>query len=140
MKKSILLIPGILACLNGAMAQVTCDPVFPAATDNVTIYFNAAQGNAALAGFAGPVYAHMGVITDQSTSPSDWKHVVTTWGTADAVGQMTFVAPNLWKKTFTINTFFNIPANETVLKLAFVFRNQSGSIVGRAAGDAAAPR
>ncbi len=136
MKKSILLIPGILACLNGAMAQVTCDPVFPAATDNVTIYFNAAQGNAALAGFAGPVYAHMGVITDQSTSPSDWKHVVTTWGTADAVGQMTFVAPNLWKKTFTINTFFNIPANETVLKLAFVFRNQSGSIVGRAAGDA----
>lgn len=135
MKKQILSAFISLIFLINARAQVTCDPVFPAVTDNVTIYFNAAQGNAALAGFAGPVYAHMGVITDQSASPSDWKHVVTTWGTADAVGQMTSAGPNLWKKTFTINTFFNIQAGETVLKLAFVFRNQSGSIVGRAADN-----
>ncbi len=117
-----------------ARAQVTCDPVFPVVDDNVTVYFHANEGNAALANFSGTVYAHMGVITDKSSSGSDWKHVTTTWGTADAVGAMTYVSPNLFKKTFNIRAFFSIPASgETVLKLAFVFRNQDGSIVGRAA-------
>ena len=40
---------------------------------------------------------------------------------------------NLFSLTYTINTFYNVPSSETVLKLAFVFRNQSGSIVGREA-------
>lgn len=134
MKKQIL--ASLLFALSWAalLAQVTCDPLFPAVTDNVTIYFDASQGNGALAGFAGPVFAHMGVITDQSTSSTDWKHVPTTWAVNDPVGAMTYVSPNVWKKTFTINTFFGILPNETVLKLAFVFRNQSGSVVGRAAG------
>lgn len=113
------------------LAQVTCSPAFPSATDAVTITFDATQGNGALAGVS-PVYAHMGVITNQSTSQSDWKHVVTTWGTADAIGQMNNAGPNIWKKTFQIQSFFNIQPGETVLKLAFVFRNTAGSIVGRA--------
>lgn len=135
MFRFLVLLP-LFLCTAILTAQVTCDPVFPNVDDDVTITFNAAQGNAALAGFAGPVYAHMGVITDQSTSPSDWKHVTTTWGIADAVGLMTYEAPNIWKKSFNIRTFFNIPQNETVLQMAFVFRNTSGSIVGRAAGNA----
>ena len=114
-------------------AQVTCDPVFPTVMDMVTIYFDATQGNAALTNVSGTVYMHTGVITSQSISPTDWKHVTTTWGVADPVGAMTLVSPNLYKKTFTINTFYGIGANETVLKMAFVFRNQDGSKVGRAA-------
>ena len=129
---SLLLVFFVASCLR-MHAQVTCDPVFPGASDLVTIYFNAAEGNGALTGFAGPVFAHMGVITNLSTSSSDWKHVTTMWGVYDPAGQMTNVGPNLWKKTLTINTFFNIQPNETVLKLAFVFRNQSGDVVGRAA-------
>ncbi|MCB0527175.1 MAG: T9SS type A sorting domain-containing protein [Saprospiraceae bacterium] len=133
MKKLIFFACFLASLLPKINAQVTCDPVFPSVTDNVTIYYDASQGNAALAGFAGPVFAHMGVITDQSSSPSDWKHVVTTWGVNDPVGAMTSAGTNLWKKTFTINTFFNIQPGETVLKLAFVFRSQDGSVVGRAA-------
>jgi glycosidase len=121
----ILLLPHWLS------AQVSCDPVFPNVNSDVTIYFDATQGNGALNGVS-PVYAHMGVITNLSTSPSDWKHVTTTWGIADPVGAMTLVSPNLWKKTINIQTFFNIAGGETVLKLSFVFRNTSGSIVGRA--------
>ncbi len=116
-----------------AFGQVTCDPVFPTETDNVTIYFDAKQGNAALSSTAPPIYAHMGVITNLSTSNSDWKHVQTTWGVADAKGLMDVVSPGLYKKTFNIKTFFGIPAGETVLKLAFVFRNTAGSVVGRTA-------
>ncbi|HNE27889.1 MAG TPA: hypothetical protein PLW66_01910, partial [Saprospiraceae bacterium] len=131
MKKLFLLLFGCFAAWSIG-AQVTCDPLFPTLSGDVTIYYHADQGNGALAGVS-PVYAHMGVITDASTSPTDWQHVVTTWGTADAVGAMTFVSPNLWKKTINIQSFFNIQPGETVLKLAFVFRNTNGSIVGRAA-------
>ncbi len=113
------------------LAQVTCSPAFPSVTDAVTITFDATQGNGALTGVS-PVYAHMGVITSASTSPTDWKYVVTTWGIADSKGQMNSAGPNIWKKTFQIQSFFNIPPGETVLKLAMVFRNTSGSTVGRA--------
>jgi len=115
-----------------AFAQVTCLPVFPNADDNVTITFDATQGNGALAGVS-PVWGHFGVITNLSTGPSDWKHVTTSWGLNNAAAQMTNAGPNLWNKSFNINTFFNIPANETVLKLACVFRDASGNTVGRAA-------
>lgn len=118
--------------LQGLQAQVSCIPVFPNATDEVTITFDATQGNGALAGI-GPVYGHFGVITNLSQSPSDWKYVQTTWAVNNAAAQMNNAGPNLWTKTFNISTFFNIPANETILKLAFVFRNAAGTVVGRAA-------
>ena len=117
--------------LSPASAQVTCLPVFPNQDDNVTITFDATQGNAALLGVS-PVYAHLGVITTQSQSASDWKFVATTWAVNNTAAQMSSAGTNLWTKTFNINTFFNLPANETVLKLAFVFRNTGGTTVGRA--------
>ena len=133
MRKICLFMLLLLAGSLRSAAQVSTDPVFPTATELVTVYFNATQGNMALANVGGTVYLHTGVITTQSTSSSDWRHVPTTWGVADPVGAMTLVSPNLYQKTFTINTFYNIGAGEVVLKMAFVFRNQDGSKVGRAA-------
>ncbi|MCC6460371.1 MAG: T9SS type A sorting domain-containing protein [Saprospiraceae bacterium] len=115
-----------------SQAQVSCSPAFPKVNDDVTITFDATQGNGALAGTS-PVYAHMGVITNESTSATDWKHVSTTWGIADPVGMMNNPSPNIWTKSFNIKSFFNIQPGETVLQLSFVFRNTNGSIVGRAA-------
>ncbi|MEZ4942117.1 MAG: alpha-amylase family glycosyl hydrolase [Saprospiraceae bacterium] len=112
-------------------AQVSCIPVFPKTADDVTITFDATQGNGALVGTS-PVYAHLGVITNLSTSPSDWKHVTTTWGVADPVGAMTNAGANLWTKSFNIKSFFNIQPGEEVQSLAMVFRNADGSKVGRA--------
>jgi glycosidase len=129
-----LLLPmvALLLWLQSSTAQVSCLPVFPSTDSDVTITFNATQGNGALNNII-PVFAHMGVITNLSTSPSDWKYVQTTWGVADPDGSMTFVSPNVWSKSFNIRQFFGVPANETVLQLAFVFRNTDGSTVGRAA-------
>jgi len=117
--------------LTPALAQVTCAPAFPTELDNVTITYNSAEGNAALA-LTSPVYAHMGVITDKSTSPSDWKYVKTTWAVNDANATMTNAGMGLWTKTLNIKTFYNVPAGEKILKLSFVFRNATGSVVGRA--------
>lgn len=133
MRLKLRFFPLLLVLLPfAASAQVICDPVFPTASEQVTIYFDAAQGNGALAGNAGPVFAHMGLITSTSTSPSDWKYVPTTWGINDPVGAMQSDGPNRWKKTITINSFFNVPGGVTVLRMAFVFRNQAGTVVGRA--------
>jgi hypothetical protein len=113
-------------------SQITCDPVFPTESDDVTIYYDASQGNGALNGVS-PVWAHLGVITTASINPSDWKYVATTWPVNNAAAAMTYVSPNVWKKTFNIRSFFNIPVNEKVIKLAFVFRDASGNTVGRTA-------
>ncbi len=113
-------------------AQVSCLPVFPNADDQVTITYDATQGNGALIGTS-PVWAHLGVITNLSQSPSDWKYVATTWAVNNTAAQMTSAGTNLWTKTFNISTFFSVPGNESVLKLAFVFRNAAGTTVGRAA-------
>jgi len=131
MKKLLLSLTLASLALACAHAQVTCGPVFPTVEDSVTIFYNATQGNGALAGIS-PVFAHMGVITDKSTSPTDWKYVATTWGVSNAASAMQNVSPNIWRKKIDVKTFFNVPANETVLKLSFVFRNAGGSIVGRA--------
>ena len=117
---------------HSGLAQVSCIPVFPNADDNVTITYDATQGNGALVG-VGPVYAHLGVITNLSQSPSDWKYVQTQWAVNNPAAQMSSAGPNLWTKSFNITSFFNVPQNETVLKLAFVFRDAAGNTVGRAA-------
>ncbi|NBV05590.1 MAG: hypothetical protein EBS08_08020, partial [Cytophagia bacterium] len=59
-------------------------PRFPTDTSLVTILYDASQGNGALAGVAPPIYAHTGVITNLSTSPTDWKYVRGSWGTGNA--------------------------------------------------------
>ncbi len=130
LRRAVFALLGLSSC-STLQAQVSCLPVFPRVDDDVTITYDATQGNGALVGVA-PVYAHMGVITSQSTSPNDWRYVKTTWGIADPVGLMQPAGPNLWTKTFNIRTFFGIPPGEQVLRLAFVFRNANGSIVGRA--------
>ncbi len=106
-------------------------PAFPTKFDDVTVYFDATQGNGALAGFTGDVYAHTGVITNASVNGNDWKHVIGNWGTADARVKMTREESNIYSISYNITNFYGIPAPEDVLKMAFVFRNVTGSIVGR---------
>ena len=110
------------------IAQVLdVSPAFPTVNDVVTITYDATKGNAALIGQS-QIYAHAGLITTASTSSSNWQYVQGNWGTDDSKVKMTKVGANLFSLTYTINTFYGVPSSETVLKLAFVFRNQSGMI------------
>ncbi len=133
MYKYILLSLALIVTITNLLhAQlVWTEPFFPEADDDVTVYFKASEGNAALAGFNGDVYAHAGVITDQSTGPTDWKHVVSSWGTTDPNVLMTDLGNDLYSISYNIRDYYGIPMGEQVLQLAFVFRNGDGSIVGR---------
>ena len=116
------------AMVNAQILTVT--PAFPSQNDTVTIIYDATEGNGALTGIV-PVYAHAGLITNQSTSPTDWKHVQGNWGTADASVLMTNLGNNLHKIEYHMPTFYGFGSSVVVQQMAFVFRNASGSIVGR---------
>lgn len=109
-------------------AQVTTNP--PAKMGKaLTITFDATQGNKGLMGYTGDVYAHTGVITQKSTSDSDWKHT-STWNKNEDKYKMTRSAtnPNIYTLSIPdIATFYNVTSTETVKKLAFVFRSSDSS-------------
>jgi len=110
---------------------VTCSPLFPTRNSTVTITYDASQGNAALVG-VNPVYAHTGLITTRSGSaPVVWQFTQGNWGTADPHVLMTSLGNNKWQITYNLATFYNDALNDTINKMAFVFRNTNGSVVGR---------
>lgn len=134
--KQGLLCTLIFTCFTKVIAQVvTITPSFAIQTDTIIVQFDASKGNSQLAGQA-VVYAHTGVITDKSATPSSWKYVQGNWGTDDAKVKMTSIGNNLFQLKYHINSYYGVPAGEQVLKLAFVFRNVNGSLVGREADGA----
>ena len=112
-------------------AQIlTSTPAFPTQTDQITVFYDATTGNGDLSGYT-PIYAHTGVITNNSVGPNDWQHTVGNWGTADASVLMTPMGNNIHKIVITPSTFYNLNVGETVSKMTFVFRNAAGTVVGR---------
>ncbi|HEX6914096.1 MAG TPA: alpha-amylase family glycosyl hydrolase [Chitinophagaceae bacterium] len=119
-----------------AKAQLlTWSPDFIKETDsNIDIIADATKGNQGLMGYASPVYVHIGVITNFSTSANDWKYVPFTWGTTPAAAAATSLGGNKWKYTIasSLRTFFGISnPSEKILKVAILFRSASGSNVLR---------
>ncbi|MCU0421830.1 MAG: alpha-amylase family glycosyl hydrolase [Bacteroidia bacterium] len=140
MKKHLLF--GILFSFIASVSHaqlISIAPSFATADDNnVVITFDASQGNAGLLGQS-TIYAHTGVITSASTSSSDWRYVIATWTTNLPKALLTRIgSSNQYVLNIgNIRTFYGVPANETVLRLAFVFRNTDGSKTGKtsAGGD-----
>ena len=101
--------------------------VYNNTTEDVELYVDAT--GTTMAGFAGDMYAHTGVITDKSTSDSDWKYVKYDWSTNNAECKLTNVGGNLWKLTIKggPRAYYGVVASDTITKLCFVFRNADGT-------------
>ena len=83
-------------------SQVICYPYFPRQIDSVTIIYDATQGNGALEGVS-PIYIHSGLITNNSSSLSDWQHVSTTWAVTDPDFEMLDLGDNKHQFSFKID-------------------------------------
>ena len=130
---AFILFCGSVSILTYAQV-ITTMPVFPIETDSVTIIFDATQGSQGLMNLNPPiVYAHTGVITNLSTSGSDWKYVVAGWSENLPKALMTSLGNNKYKLTLkpSIRAYYGVPASEQILKMAFVFRNSDGSKTGK---------
>jgi 1,4-alpha-glucan branching enzyme len=124
-----------------ASAQIiTTSPAFPKETDEITITYDASLGNAGLKNHTGDVYAHTGVITNLSSSDSDWKYVKSQWRTTDAP-KLTRVEGSANLYTLTINpsarAYYGVTnTNEKIQKLAFVFHDgPDGAKEGKEVGN-----
>ena len=136
MQKSILLTLSLFCFLQMNAQIIMLSPEKPSNTDLVTLTFDASQGNQGLMDHEGPIYAHTGVLTNQSTHPGDWRHVVAGWDENKDVLRLEQVDKNRYQLQFRISELFDIPNSESTVALAFVFRNENGTKVGKEKGGA----
>jgi hypothetical protein len=129
-RSSIILAAALLAATISQAQIITTSPIWPSRHSTVTFTYDATQGNAALVGVT-PVYAHTGLITTQSGG--NWTKVQGNWGTADSRVLMTDIGGNKHKITYNVDNFYGATTADTIIKLAFVFRNAAGTTVGRTA-------
>jgi 1,4-alpha-glucan branching enzyme len=131
MKKYLLIAIGLLVIGPAHSQLLSTNPYFPLDTSSVVITVDCSKGNQGLLNYANTndVYVHVGVITNLSTSSSDWRYVKFTWGTVTAAAQAVSLGNNKYRYSINnIRSFFGVPAGETILKMAILFRSGNGSI------------
>lgn len=101
-------------------SQITTNPELPVANESVTITFNSSE-SAGLGYYTGDLYAHTGVIIQDSTG---WQHVIGDWGVNSEQPKLTHVGEGIYELEITpdINSFYSVKEGEKVLQMAFVFR------------------
>lgn len=138
MKKILLIYALLLAGALSIKAQVTTEPD-PVQEDSrdIVIYFHADQGNKGLINMPADthLYAHTGVLLSDAKSDSDWKYAP-SWEENDDKYRLEYVSDNLWKLNIgDISSFYGVQPNETVTRLAFVFRDAGGKKTGKTADN-----
>ena len=109
---------------------ISTDPAFvtEAMTEDITVILNTA-GTAA-DGFSGELYAHTGVLTTDSSSSGDWKHVLSEWGENIPECKLEKKDDNIWHYVIKggVHAWYSVPENETVTHIAFVFRSADSKL------------
>lgn len=139
MKRVLLILVAAFCSILSYSQLLSWTPPFPKEDDpaqTLVITMDAAKGNAGLLNYSpvGDVYVHIGVITNLSTSTTDWRHSLFTWATTPPAANAVSLGANKWKYTISgsLRSFFNITdPNEKLLRIAILFRNGTGSSVQR---------
>ncbi len=116
-----------------AQRLLSWTPEFPVDNSTLSFTIDCNKGNQGLLNFEGGnsnnVYVHVGVITNLSSGPTDWKYTKFTWGTADPLARATPLGANKYQYTINnIRSFFGVPAGETIKKVTAIFRNATGTL------------
>ena len=135
MKTIAVVVFAVLFALRGRAQEIVSVPAFPQDNSTVTITVNCNLGNQGLLGAGGTgVYAYMGLITDSSTSSSDWRYVPAAcqWGTPNPAVAATYLGNNQYSFTIpNIRTYFGVPAAEVIYKVAILFWGDNGNLAQR---------
>ncbi|WP_276480724.1 alpha-amylase family glycosyl hydrolase [Paraflavitalea pollutisoli] len=134
MRLFVLTLMMVAYCATASAQLLTTAPAFPTDNAGVTITVDCSKGNQGLLNYANTndVYVHIGLITSQSSNNGDWRYAKFTWGTADAAAKATWIATNKYQYTIgNIRSFFNVPAGETIRRIAILFRSGNGNVVQR---------
>jgi len=141
MKYLLLLVSSFFLGIQVFAQLVVTEPPIPVVTESVTVIFDATLGSGGLSGYTGDVYAHAGVITQNSSGSSDWQYVKSDWGENTTATKMTRIGQNLYSLQITpsIHDYYGVPLDEDIYQMAFVFRSatQVGGnwLVGKTESD-----
>ena len=135
--KTILFSSAALLATAQLCGQIlTTNPPFPTQTDVITITYMASSGNAELNNVI-PLYAHTGIVIQQDVDNcvNNWQYVKgpdNVWGTANSSLLLSPLGNNMHSIQIQPSSFYDeMPSGTDVARLMFVFRNASGSLVGR---------
>lgn len=121
-----------------AQSPVTVSPAYFTDSTPVTLTYDATLGNGGLASYTGDVFIWTGIITDKSTSDSNWHFTAGTSFSAPAASEkMTALGNHKYSITFTPRTYYPgyATSGEVLKKLAMVFRGSGGSPEGKGVGN-----
>ena len=109
-------------------------------SSRVDIVLDATLGNKGLINYSNPsdIYVHIGVITSESSSPSDWKYTKFNWGANNAESKASYIGSNKWVYAIVggLRSYFGITnTSEKILKIAILFRDGTGTTVHRNADE-----
>lgn len=124
----------LLLWASAGAQLLSVSPAFPQDNSAVTITVDCTKGNKGLMNYSNTndVFVHVGVITNLSTNNGDWKYVKFTWPGTDPAAKATLISANKYQYAIgNIRTFFNVPAGETIRRIAILFRNGAGDLVQR---------
>lgn len=136
MKKILSIALFIFLFFSAKTQLLSVSPNFPLDTSSVVITVDCSKGNQGLFNYANTnaVYVHTGVITNLSTTQSDWRYVKFNQNFNQPNDSLlaTYLGNN--KYSFTINNirnYYGVPAGETIVKIAMLFRSGDGNTVQR---------
>jgi len=136
MKKMLLVVIASIIVFFAHAQLLTWSPAFPKeddASQTLIITVDATKGNQGLVNYSptNDIYVHTGVITNLSTPPNNWKYVKfnQNFNQPNAQLQATYIGNNKWQFTISgsLKSYYGVPASETILKIAILFRNGNGS-------------
>lgn len=131
MRRMFLSATAIAAVFMTKAQIVTTTPEFVTdLTKPVVVTFHADQGNAAMAGLTGStaVYAHTGVILEGSDK---WTGAP-NWLDNSAKYKLSYAGADTWELRIpSIKEFYGLSSTDHVSRLAFVFRDATGSKEGK---------
>ncbi|MDO5655524.1 MAG: alpha-amylase family glycosyl hydrolase [Flavobacteriaceae bacterium] len=113
------------------IGNVSISPIHPSRNELLKITFDA--NGTALAG-VDKVYLHSGVGTEGPDS-RHFNYTQGNWGLDNGLGEMSALGNNIWEiELSSIDNYYNIPQNEDVFALNFLFRSADGSLTEDNAG------
>ncbi len=136
--RTVVFFISMFVCFIGKAQLLQWSPSYlKESSGTVSITCDATRGNQGLMGYTPvtDVFVHIGVITNLSSSSSDWKYVVNNnFNAPAAIVQTNSSGSNKW--TLNINgglrAFFNITnGSEKIQKIAILFRSGNGNKVQR---------
>lgn len=123
MYRIFLLTLSIFGCLS-LRAQITTNPALPLVNQKVTITFDSSK-ESRLGYYTGDLYAHTGVIVEGKTN---WQYVTGNWG-EPTQPKLSHKGNGIYELAITpdVRQFYSVPANEKIVRMAFVFRTSNSS-------------